>query len=170
MKIIPKILGCLSVVVLLVTDNAAATCSTDIASSTQDFTLHDDGTVTHKPTGLMWMRCSLGQSWDGSFCTGISLSYSWINALAAAQSHSFAGHSDWRLPNKNELASLIERRCSDPAINSVVFPNTPSTWSWSSSPYAADPNGAWGVVFLHGYVTGATKNNPFVVRLVRAGL
>src|SRR5690606_14572885 len=95
---------------LLAAHSAAATCRNDITASTpdQDFTLHNDGTATHNSTGLMWMRCSLGQTWDGSTCTGAASSFAWQNALVAAQSHSFAGHSDWRLPNKNELASLVE--------------------------------------------------------------
>jgi hypothetical protein len=157
---------------LLAAHSAAATCRNDITASTpdQDFTLHNDGTVTHNSTGLMWMRCSLGQTWDGSTCTGAASTFTWHNALVAAQSHSFAGHSDWRLPNKNELASLVEQRCVSPAINSTIFPGT--AWGsafWSSSPYADYSNGAWYVAFDGGYVYNDFKSYLHQVRLVRAG-
>ncbi len=161
-----------AVMLLLAAHSSAATCRNDITASTpdQDFTLHNDGTVTHNSTGLMWMRCSLGQTWDGSTCTGAASTFTWQNALGAAQSHNFAGHSDWRLPNKNELASLVEQRCVSPAINSKIFPSTPTGGSfWSSSPYANDSYGAWNVHFGYGYVFGSNKYDDLRVRLVRAG-
>lgn len=174
MNIIINTLRCLSAAILvLATHSVAATCRSDITASTpdKDFTLHNDGTVTHNSTSLMWMRCSLGQIWDGSTCTGTASTFTWTNALGSAQIHSFAGYSDWRLPNKNELASLVERRCVDPAINSIVFPNTSGSlrWFWSSSPYARDSDGAWGVNFLNGYFDGIAKPGHNQVRLVRAG-
>lgn len=161
-----------AVMLLLAAHSSAATCRNDITASTpdQDFTLHNDGTVTHNSTGLMWMRCSLGQTWDGSTCTGAASTFTWQNALGAAQSHNFAGHSDWRLPNKNELASLVEQRCVSPAINSKIFPSTPTGGSfWSSSPYAGYSGGAWYVDFLDGDVNGGSKGYNGQVRLVRAG-
>jgi hypothetical protein len=160
-----------AVMLLLAAHSSAATCRNDITASTpdQDFTLHNDGTVTHNSTGLMWMRCSLGQTWDGSTCTGVASTFTWQNALGAAQSHNFAGHSDWRLPNKNELASLVEQRCV-PAINSTIFPSTQTGgWFWSSSPYAGHSNYAWGVGFDGGGVYDYGKDLNFQVRLVRAG-
>ncbi len=161
-----------AVMLLLAAHSSAATCRNDITASTpyKDFTLHNDGTVTHNSTGLMWMRCSLGQTWDGSTCTGAASTFTWQNALGAAQSHNFAGHSDWRLPNKNELASLVEQRCVSPAINSKIFPSTPTGGSfWSSSPYAGNSGNAWGVGFGGGAVYGYNKVSDFQVRLVRAG-
>ncbi len=167
-----SILGRISLVIsLMFTQSALANCRNDITASTpdQDFTLHNDGTVTHNSTGLMWMRCSLGQTWDGSTCAGAASTFNWQNALGAAQSHSFAGHSDWRLPNKNELESLVEQRCVSPTINTMVFPNTPSNWFWSSSPGAGFSNNAWSVGFDYGHVFDHGKDYDYRVRLVRAG-
>ena len=166
-------IGYLSAVMLLLAAHSSAeTCRNDITASTpdQDFTLHNDGTVTHNSTGLMWMRCSLGQTWDGSTCTGAASTFTWQNALGAAQSHNFAGHSDWRLPNKNELASLVEQRCVSPAINSMIFPSPPTGGSfWSSSPNADVSDSAWGVDFDSGAVYYNDLNGLNRVRLVRAG-
>lgn len=140
---------------------------------TADFIVHDDGTVTHRPTGLMWMRCTLGQVWAETACTGRSGLYTWQDALNAAHDFNsgggYAGHADWRLPNKNELASIVEYRCSNPAINATVFPGTPPDWFWSSSPRAFHGSGAYDVNFAHGHVSTPDKGNDARVRLVRGG-
>ena len=143
---------------------------------TADFTLHDNGTVTHMPTGLMWMRCSLGQTWTGATCTGTGILYAWSNALNAAQtlnaSGGYAGHADWRLPNKNELTSIVEERCWLPAINAAIFPGTPPDDSiWSSSPYADDYGSrAWSVDFAYGPAVSARHQvSSGKVQLVRTG-
>lgn len=81
----------------------------------------------------------------------------------------FAGHTDWRLPNKNELASLVEQHCHGPAIDTRYFPNTPGGWFWSSSPYAGGPGYAWFVGFGYGGVGNDFKVSAYHVRLVRAG-
>ncbi len=169
MKIAIYLIWCLS----LVTQIASATCRTDIALSTpdQDFKLHSDGTVTHNSTGLMWMRCSLGQSWDGETCTGNASTYSWQAALVEAQNKSYAGYNDWRLPNKNELLSILEQRCESPSINSTVFPSTPSNLFWSSSPLVFYSNQVWFINFADADVsTGNDEAGTTVsVRLVRSG-
>ncbi|HFG1779552.1 TPA: DUF1566 domain-containing protein [Vibrio cholerae] len=146
-------------------ENTAITATTPSA----DFSDNGDGTVTHHTTGLIWQRCSLGQGWDGTDCTGSATTFTWEQALAAAAQHSLGGFSDWRLPNKNELASIVEYRCYQPAVNSQQFPNTPSAWYWSSSPYAHNSNDAWSVYFDNGYVDNYDKNGYYRVRLVRAG-
>lgn len=166
----PKML--LSLLVLMFTaQSVQAVCNNSVPATTpdSDFTLHNDGTVTHNTTGLMWMRCSLGQSWDGSTCSGSPRAYTWANALSAAQSHEFAGYSDWRLPNKNELESIVEERCVSPAINTDIFPGAPSGWFWSSSPYVGWSYGAWDVDFgFGGSVHNVNKDYGNGVRLVRA--
>jgi hypothetical protein len=115
----------------------------------------------------MWMRCSLGQKWAGELCSGSAAAFSWADALKAAARHNFAGYSDWRLPNKNELESIVENSCFVPAINAKVFPATPSKYFWSSSPYAGLADGAWSIDFGYGSIDASVKNDLFHVRLVR---
>ena len=148
---------------------SAQTCSTTIVKTTPTaaFSLYSNGAVTHTKTGLMWRRCLLGQAWDGSNCTGNAIGYTWSQALLAVDA--YAGYSDWRVPNKNELASLVERACLYPAINTTVFPNDPSSIVWSSSP-ANRSDYAWYVNFSNGYVNNFNKaSDGFHVRLVRGG-
>jgi hypothetical protein len=149
----------------------AVTCKDAIGATTPDdhFTVHKDGTATHNTTGLMWMRCSLGQVWDGKACNGSALTLSWQGALQAASSSRFADYSDWRLPNKNELESIVEERCSSPSLNVIVFPGAPSAYFWSSSPYAGLSSGAWSVDFAFGTVNASVKTGSIHVRLVRGG-
>ncbi|EKK9985905.1 DUF1566 domain-containing protein [Vibrio vulnificus] len=146
-------------------DNTAITATTP----NTDFSDNGDGTVTHHTTGIIWQRCSLGQSWDGTDCTGEATTYTWEEALLAAAQSTLGGFSDWHLPNKNELASIVEYRCYAPAINGQAFPNTPSNFYWSSSPYAYYSDSAWLVYFYDGSVSNSVKHSNYHVRLVRAG-
>ncbi|WP_405630990.1 DUF1566 domain-containing protein [Pseudoalteromonas sp. Ld20] len=137
------------------------------STPSSDFTLHDNGTVTHNTTGLMWMRCSIGQTLEDESCTGDASGFTWQQALTQNDT-AYAGYSDWQLPNKNELASIVEQHCYEPSINEVIFPDTPANHFWSSSPYAYTGSGAWGTDFYYGSVFYYVKFNYYHVRLVRA--
>lgn len=155
----------------------AQTCNQAITATapTSRYTLFTNGTALDKQTGLIWMRCAEGQTWDGKTCQGVADTLGWQVALQYAESVVFAGKSDWRLPNIKELKSLRELRCY-PAINLTVFPNTADSLDslfWSSSPYAYVGGGplAWVVGFnnsdLHGeFLIG---DGGGLVRLVRGG-
>ena len=157
-------------------------CSLDsIPASTPDSQLVDngDGTVTDNTTGLMWKKCLEGVS--GNNCeTGTPDNFTWKKALQQPiivnSSDGFAGHTDWRLPNINELVSLVEEQCSDPAINLNLFPNTPSWYVWSSSPSVDNSvqcnlSCAWYVHFEYGLSVIGSRFNYYLysVRLVRGG-
>jgi hypothetical protein len=107
-------------------------------SSMKEFIIHDDGTTTHLPTGLMWKRCLQGIESDNADCnSGSALTLSWQGALEHVQelnsNGGFAGYTDWRLPNPKELTSMIEYGCSKPSINLQVFPNMAEIRVWSST-------------------------------------
>lgn len=163
----------LSVLLTFAQSLHAQTCRNDITPTTptQDFTLHNNGTVTHHKTGLMWMRCTLGQNWNGTTCITSIWDVRWADAFQAADSTDFAGYNDWRLPNIKELASIIEEACFNPAINATVFPAT-ITHSpyWSSSPYVEGGFFHARVVgFSHGSVSIYERTYGNYVRLVRGG-
>ncbi len=155
-----------------------------LKENSDKFIANKDGTVTVKANGLMWQRCSVGQTWTGAACSGDAMKMTWDDAMKLTSN--FAGHNDWRVPTNQELRSLIY--CSDnkiktlgkeeagfictgsptsPTINTTYFPNTPSDWFWSSSPHASSSGYAWGGRFLYGLSNGYVKGYNGSVRLVR---
>lgn len=131
------------------------------------FIENGDGTVTDTVTKLTWKRCSEGLS--GELCEkGEPLVYTWQEAIKVAAESRFNGKNDWRLPDIKELNSIIERQCTMPAINEIVFPATPTMSFWSSTPYAGNPAFAWNVYFPYGISDGNSKSYRFFVRLVRS--
>ncbi|MFA6700326.1 MAG: DUF1566 domain-containing protein [Thiomicrospira sp.] len=160
----------------------AQTCKSQIplTTPTTDFEVHNNGTVTHTPTGLMWKVCSEGQEWqsDGR-CTGVASKHNWQAALQIPQTLNtqggFAGHADWRLPNVKELNSIKERACAEPAINTDVFNNmyTPD-WPyaaiyWTASPMNSDSARSYCVSFVKGHFFDEHRSLNYRVRLVRGG-
>ena len=136
------------------------------------YRVHDNGTVTDKVTTLIWKQCPEGLS--GSKCgVGTIETLTWQDALERAKTVNngggFAGSTDWRLPNRNELLSLSALDRYQPAINITVFPGTPSAGFWSTSPNASDSNYAWNVYFNYGYDSNDYRYNTRRLRLVRGG-
>ncbi len=157
------------------------------------------GVVKDTRTGLEWMRCSFGQEWNDSSktCTGEMKKFNWQGALdAAAKQNSMggvAGRTGWRVPSVRELQSI--RYCSkgakaekvdlldnqsavpvacangssSPTIDGAIFPATPDTWYWTSTPHSAYSAGAWYVHFFNGMSNYTNHRGNYVaaVRLVR---
>jgi len=74
----------------------------------------------------------------------------------------------WRLPQKEELGTIVATNCKRPAINEEVFPDTPSIQYWTST--ASGPSHAWIVFFRTGMTTWTfLRITPNAVRLVRTG-
>jgi hypothetical protein len=169
-----RILTVLGTCLLLVgTGHAQAECNSLLRKSFDhtQIVAHDDGTVVDLGTGLMWQRCALGFQWQSGTCTrntAAAAELTWEDALiAAAANKTFAGHRDWRLPNKNELGSLVERACFSPAIDENLFPNTEAKGYWTNSPNNFNEFSAWAVNFTDGDHMSTSRTNPLAARLVR---
>jgi hypothetical protein len=146
-----------------------AACNSAITRTTPDSRyelLNSNVEVKDKQTGLIWQRCSLGQTWNGTICTGNIAGYTWANALQTAKNMG----NGWRVPNIKELKSLIEPACYHPSINDVIFSNAQSAYHWSSSSVAGTGNFAWAVYFEDGNISYNPKDYSLsTVRLVRSG-
>lgn len=118
-----------------------------------------DGTVTDSVTGLIWQRCALGMTWNGTACAGPAATYSWAGALSAATGVG----AGWRLPNVKEMESFLDRRCLGPAVNTNRFPNQPATWHWTATP-------AWAVDVNDGEIERSTSTSTLLgARAVKDG-
>ena len=116
-------------------------------------TISGDVVVNDSATGLMWQK------------TYPSSTYTWVNALKYCENLSYAGYTDWRLPNKNEAASLLNYNKSTAPYSD--FPDMPSSYFWSSSTYVFNAYNAWGVNFDYGRVSNDGKTATNYVRCVR---
>ena len=104
----------------------------------------DNGsTVTDSITGLMWQKVDSGTQYNWYQATGIfDATYNNL-ATNVCGSLSIGGYSDWRLPSRRELASII---------NYGQFPEGPDNayfqWSgpdyWTSSETVVSSGVAWG--------------------------
>jgi len=133
------------------------------------FKVNDNGSITDTASNLVWLRCGLGMSWNGSSCEGQTLSYGWHSAVAAVKelnTKKVAGRNDWRLPSLSELQSIVEKRCFKPAIDLDAFPFTPESGFWSSTESEGANPRAMMVLFIHGQAYVANKNQSWRVRPV----
>ncbi len=133
---------------------------------------NNDGTVTDTVTGLMWQKCNIGQEWNAATgqCEGNALEYAWQYALLKCDELELAGYDDWRLPDRNELQSLMDYDCSSPLIDRSIFPDTERDFYWSSTTFAQNFNNASRVDFGGGGILNRYfKHYGSYVRAVRGG-
>lgn len=141
------------------------------------FTDNSDGTVTDNLTGLIWLKnanCYGTRSWTSALSVATSLA----NGQCALTDGSSAG--DWRLPNRNEMESLVHNGFVGPAVPNTLgtgrwsngnpfFNVSTSYYYWSSTSYAGSSSYAWAVWLNIGRVYELSKNSNYYVWPVRAG-
>ena len=120
------------------------------------FTDNGDGTVKDNATGLIWQKCTFGKTYANGICTGSASNLNWNSAITNCNTLSLAGKT-WRLPNRNELLSIVDYTRTDVAIDVSVFDFGGSAF-WSSSTYLPDQSRAWGVIFDTGIVYKDAKS------------
>ena len=172
---------------------AAAIISASALTSAQSYGNAPGGNTMH--SGGDWLRCALGQAWNGTTCTGDAKDYTFEEAeKAVAQFNAnggYAGKTDWRLPTIRELitlrvcstgldATMQELEDSEPPVNAMCnenaakpttdtakFPNTAASWFWSSTVVDGKADNTWYVNFNDGFVNNDYQTESYNVRLVR---
>lgn len=114
-----------------------------------------DGTVKDNLTGLEWVKLPYSLS-------GNSGAMNWNAAVDFCNNLVYAGHSDWRLPSRRELMSLVDYGRSSPALPAGHPFTDLQNYSgryWSSTSYAPYTDFAWYVDTTTGCVSGESKSN-----------
>ena len=103
---------------------------------TPRFTISDQ-TVLDRLTGLTWTK----DANPGGFPC------SWVESLSRIRQfnqENWCGFSDWRLPNRRELRSLMDYQTQKPALpTGHPFDNIFIHWYWTSTTAAIHPEYAW---------------------------
>lgn len=149
-----------------------------VSTPNTDFIVHNNGTVTHSETGLMWDRCAQGQTGDACE-NGQAEVHNWqmaLNIVATKNNEHYRGYNDWRLPNVKELLSIIETSCDSPAVNLNIFPGIPDSYNgrfYSSTIKVFDNAMAEPISMMFNITDNISYRTyevgPSFIRLVRGG-
>lgn len=164
----------------------AGTTGTDSSGRFAAGSLNEADCITDKQTGLMWPKNgTIG--FHGS--NGVLLPQpDYVNTIPALNAESWGaaltavsrmnsgtllcGHNDWRLPNRNELRSLVNYGQTSMSLwlNSQGFIGIQASNYWSSTTFTQSRGGnAWYVYMTSGYVYNEDKYNPHYILPVRGG-
>lgn len=105
---------------------------------------------------------------NGGSCSGSACdTYSFVQEV---NRRGLCGATDWRMPTRVELLSIVHNGVAEPSIDTVFFPNTRQAFYWTSSASANNSEHAWLVHFSDGGSTDVVKDDDGRVRLVRNAL
>jgi hypothetical protein len=113
---------------------------------------HGDS-VTDNATGLEWK--------DDESTNSVKMTWKEANEYCSRDD------SNWRLPTRHELSSLIDYSAYNPSINSS-FDNTASDYYWSVDTSMRDNDKAWAVSFSEGVESTLAKSDSYYVRCINA--
>ncbi len=116
---------------------------------------------------------------NGGICSGIA-SCDTEAYVAAINRAALCGLTDWRLPSRAELQSIVDYSQDEPGpmLDSNYFPNVHNTnsvhglhrdWYWSSQTTADYAKYAWAIGFNTGGDSQISKQSTQLIRLVRGG-
>lgn len=122
-----------------------------------DFT-KSGNVVTDSISGLQWQDDAIGSS------------MTWESAITYCEDLVLDNYSNWRLPNINELKSIVDRSKRNPAIVTGFEKTGTTTPYCSSTTFEAKKYEAWIVDFGKGEVIEGYKNlSNYYPRCVRGG-
>ncbi len=125
-----------------------------------NFVRISNNTIIDNATGLQWQDDS----------TAKNIQITWEGAVSYCENTLTLGdYDDWRLPNINELLSIVDYAEFDPALNERFKNHTSSNYWSSTTPFVQFDN-AWSIDFSDGFIFYHTKTeDTLYVRCVRGG-
>jgi hypothetical protein len=127
------------------------------------------GTITDRASGLMWEQKT---DTSGSI-NYFSYSYTWFDAYkvflygpVGLNTKAFAGFTDWRIPNVNELLTIADYGISGPVMSKITHYNLPY---WASTSVNNETNRGYSYCVFNGAVYYISKHSKSLVRAVRGG-
>jgi hypothetical protein len=154
------------------------------ASPTPRFTDNDNSSVTDHRTGLIWLKnanCAGTRDWETALTdiTQLNTDGTMNGNDCGDVSNGGSHQTDWRMPQRFELESLLNLEYSGPALSDTAgtgqytagdpFANVQSDYYWTSTTKAGSSASAWMVYFSNGYVLFGTKPDTHYVWPVRGG-
>jgi len=125
--------------------------------------------VLDNNTGLAW-EVKSPKKGDVNYCEN---KYSWKKArdkyIKELNKKKYGGFSNWRLPNKDELRSIIDYGKANSAVDTWYFPNCKSDFYWTAVPYNMQQPFIWGIFFGLGSGICYAPSSERYVRAVRGG-
>ena len=137
------------------------------SSNPMSFTNNGDGTITDNVTSLMWQATPDGFAYNWYEATGTYDAVSNPDTIDICGDSTLAGHTDWRLPVRRELHSLVDYGTINPAIDITYFSNTGINDYWSKTERERNTTEAYYQWYADGSVSTADKTFDKNVHCVR---
>lgn len=93
--------------------------------------------------------------------------YKWADAKALCKAATIGGYTDWRMPTRIELLSIVDFSKAQPAIDGAAFPACESSGYWATTPAPDNPNYYATIDFELGYGYADVSGELHFVRCVR---
>lgn len=128
--------------------------------------------VRDNVTGLVWEVKTNDDGIHNNYNTYYGLgSNNWDTLVNGSNLENLCGFDDWRVPNIQELNSIVDIGRIDPVIDINYFPYTGGYvyWSASNTYWTSGPSYCGWVVYFFNGLSYCTSDWDYYVRLVRYG-
>lgn len=131
----------------------------------------DDNSIRDKDFSYTWLHNINGTrkgTSNGGRCKG-GVSCDTSSYVRAINEQKLCNYTDWRLPTRNELETLVEYNNNprEATINNAYFPQAIPSWYWTATENPQREDFAWYVLFKNGIALNDLKERPKHIRLVR---